>query len=79
MDASTETDAVGLSGGPTVAAENGTITNNPYGINIRGSSVVPSDFTLVACYENASTVDGCYSEVQLEVPSPSEALEGLTR
>ena len=36
VDASTETDAVGLSGGPTVAAENGTITNNPYGINIRG-------------------------------------------
>ena len=45
----------------------------------RQHHVVAFDFTLVACYENASTVDGCYSEVELEVPSPSEALEGLTR
>jgi len=79
VDASTETDVVGLSGGPTVAAENGLITDNPYGINIRGSSVVPSDFTLVACYDNASTVDGCYSEVQLEVPSVTDALTGVAR
>ena len=42
VDASTETDAVGLSGGPTVAAENGTITNNPYGINIRAAPWCPA-------------------------------------
>ena len=33
--------------------------------------------TRLACYDNASTIDGCYSEVELEVPSPSEGLEGL--
>ena len=50
------------------------LAGNPYGINFRQGNITPADFAgkEVACYENAATVDGCYSEVELEVPSPSD-------
>ena len=69
----------GITGAPTLDVLRGTITGNPYGINFRQGNITPADFAgkEVACYENAATVDGCYSEVELEVPSPSEALGGL--
>ena len=70
-----ETMADPMTGAPTVAAENGNIINNQYGINIRGGSVTPSDFTMVACYDNEKTVDGCYSEMDLAVPDPSSLTE----
>jgi hypothetical protein len=60
-----------LTGAPILTAKNGTIINNQYGINIRGDSVTPSDFTMVACYDNEKTVDGCYSDMELSVPGPS--------
>ena len=68
-------------GAPTLDVLRGTITRNPYGINFRQGNITPADFSgkEVACYDNGATVDGCYSEVQLEVPSPSEALEGVTK
>ena len=71
----------GITGAPTLDVLRGTITGNQYGINFRQGNITPSDFAgkEVACYDNAATVDGCYSEVELEVPSPSEALEGLTK
>ena len=70
-----------ITGAPVLDILRGTITGNPYGINFRQGNITPSDFLgkEVACYDNAATVDGCYSEVELEVPNPSEALEGLTR
>jgi len=68
-------------GAPTLDVLRGTITGNQYGINFRQGNITPSDFAgkEVACYDNAATVDGCYSEVELEVPSPSESLEGVTK
>ena len=66
-----------ITGAPTITAENGTIVNNQYGINIRGDSVTPSDFTMVACYDNEKTVDGCYSDQELSVPDPSSMTDSL--
>ena len=47
--------------------------------SVNRGNITPADFAgkEVACYDNAATVDGCYSEVELEVPSPAEALEGI--
>ena len=70
-----------ISGAPTLDVLRGTITGNQYGINFRQGNITPSDFAgkEVACYDNASTTDGCYSELELEVPNPSEALEGISK
>ena len=67
-----------ITGAPTITAENGTIVNNQYGINIRGDSVTPSDFTMVACYDNEKTVDGCYSDMNLSVPDPSSMMSEIS-
>ncbi len=64
----------GVTGAPSLSAENGEVTSNLYGINIRGDSVTPQDLVMVACYENEKTVDGCYSEQELTVPSPGSVL-----
>jgi hypothetical protein len=71
----------GITGAPTLDVLRGAIIGNQYGINFRQGNITSSDFAgkEVACYDNAATVDGCYSEVELEVPSPSETLEGVTR
>ena len=57
----------------------GAITGGHRGLNVCGGTISSSDFASkeVACYDNAATVDGCYSEVQLEVPSPADALNGI--
>ena len=70
-----------ISGAPTLDVLRGTITGNQYGINFRQGNITPSDFAgkEVARYDNASTTDGCYSELELEVPNPSEALEGISK
>ena len=63
-------------GAPTLAAQDGTITGNDYGINFRRGTISPSSFAgaMVACYDNAMTIDGCYSDIQLEVPSLADTL-----
>ena len=50
-----------ISGAPTLDVLRGTITGNQYGINFRQGNITPSDFAgkEVACYDNASTTDGC--------------------
>ena len=76
--AGTGFDTVARSPVPQPSTSYATITGNQYGINFRQGNITPSDFAgkKVACYDNASTTDGCYSELELEVPNPSEALEG---
>ena len=44
----------------------------------RGDSVTPSDFTMVACYDNEKTVDGCYSDQELSVPDPSSMMSEMS-
>ena len=63
-------------GAPTLAAQDGTITGNDYGISFRRGTISPSSFAgaMVACYDNAMTIDGCYSDIQLEVPSLADTL-----
>ena len=70
-----------LGGAPTLDVFGGLIMNNDYGINFSGGTISPSDFAgkEVACYDNPATIDGCFSEVQLEVPSVADAVEDLAR
>ena len=81
QDSGLDTGIDSIVGAPMLNAARGLVVNNAYGINFRQGNITPSDFAgkEVACYDNAATVDGCYSEVELEVPSPSEALEGVTK
>ena len=66
---------ISIIGAPTLEVQDGTITGNDYGIEFRRGNITPSSFSgaMVACYDNALTVDGCYSQIQVEVPS----FEGL--
>jgi len=68
-----------ITGAPTLTAYQGDIVGNEYGINFRQGQITPADFAgkEVACYDNPATIDGCFSEVELEVPSSEEALAGL--
>jgi len=72
---------ISIVGSPTLEVRRGEIHDNQYGINLRGGNITPADFAgkEVACYDNESTIDGCYIEMNLEVPSPSDSLEGVTK
>ena len=66
-------------GGSRSRVFRGSILNNAYGINFREGSYTAADFggREIACYDNASTVDGCYSNLPLEVPDPDDALDSV--
>ena len=65
-----------ITGAPEADLFRGSILNNAYGINFREGSYTAADFggREIACYDNVSTVDGCYSNLPLEVPDPDDAL-----
>ena len=68
-----------VTGSPSLEVLRGNVFGNQYGINFREGDLGPSSFIdkQVGCYDNLSTTDGCYSELEMEVPSPGSELEGV--
>ena len=66
-------------GTPQFDGKEGEIINNQYGVTMKGVELDSDGIEVegLACFDNESTVDGCTSQVDLTIPSPSKEIEGL--
>ena len=73
------TEFTSVSGMPTFEGKEGEIAENQYGVTMWGIELNSQGIQMesLACFDNASTVDGCMCAVDFQIPNPSKEIDNL--